>query len=75
MSTVVEQRIITLPFLEHEVPGLILSNGKIYLSVHKVCHVLGIHADRHIRRWKNLALWIMARKLPFYTERHGKRQV
>ena len=75
MSIVVEQRLITLPFLNDKVPALILSDGKTYLPVYKICHALGIHANRHIRRWKNLALWILARKLPFCTERQGKRQV
>ena len=75
MSPVVEQQMITLPFLDDEVPALILSDGKIYLPVYKVCHALGIRADRHIRHWKNLVLWITAQKLPFRTERQGKRQV
>jgi hypothetical protein len=75
MSTVVEQRMIALPFLDDEVPALILSDGKTYLPVYKVCHALGIHSNRHIRLWKNLALWFLARKLPFRTERQGKRQV
>jgi hypothetical protein len=75
MSTVIEQRTVGLPFLDDEVPALILSDGKIYLPVYKVCHALGIRADRHIRHWKNLALWITAQKLPFRTERQGKHQV
>jgi hypothetical protein len=75
MSAVVEQRMINLPFLDDTVPALILSNGQTYFPVYKVCQALGIHSDRHIRHWKNLALWFLARKLPFRTERQGKRQV
>ena len=40
-----------------------------------VCQALGIRADMHIRRWRTLVLWITARKLPFQTEKRGKRLV
>jgi hypothetical protein len=75
MNRVIEQRTITLPFLYDEVSALFLVDGKIYIPVYQVCQALGIRADRHIRLWQNLALWITAQKLPFRTERQGKRQV
>jgi hypothetical protein len=52
-----------------------LADRKSYMPIYKVCQALSIRADRHIRHWKNLALWVTARKLPFRTERQGKRQV
>lgn len=75
MSTVIEQRIVLLPFLDDAVPALILSDGKIYIPVYKVCQALGIRADMHIRRWQRLVLWITARKLPLQTEKRGRRLV
>ncbi len=75
MSIVIEQRTITLPFLEDEVPALFLGDGGIFIPVYKVCQALGIQADKYIQHWQTLALWITARKLPFRTERQGKRQV
>ena len=75
MNVVIEQRTITLPFLDDKVPVLSLEDGRLYVPVYKVCQALGICADRHIRHWQNLALWITARKLPFRTEKQGKRQV
>jgi hypothetical protein len=47
----------------------------IYIPVCAVCRALGIRADIHIRRWRTLVLWITARKLPFQTEKRGKRLV
>ena len=75
MNVVIEQRTITLPFLDDEIPVLSLEDGRLYVPVYKVCQALGICADRHIRHWQNLALWITARKLSFRTEKQGKRQV
>ncbi len=75
MSVVTEQRTVTLPFLDDEVPALSLADGRLYIPIYKVCQALGIRADRHIRHWQTLALWITARKLPFRTERRGKRLV
>ncbi len=75
MNVVIEQRTITLPFLDDEVPVLSLEDGRLFVPVYKVCQALGIRADKHIRHWKNLALWITAQKLPFLTERRGKRLV
>lgn len=75
MSVVIEQRMVTLPFLDDEVPALSLTDGRLYIPVYKVCQALGIRADKHIRHWQTLALWITARKLPFRTEKRGKRLV
>src|SRR5260221_1852830 len=73
--TVVAQTVIPLPFLDDEVPALYLADGRPYIPVFAVCHVLGIRPDTHIRRWRNLLLWVTARKLPFQTEKWGKRPV
>lgn len=75
MSIVIEQRTVTIPFLDDEVPALSLADGRLYIPVYKVCQALDIRADWHIRHWQTLALWITARKLPFRTERRGKRLV
>lgn len=72
---VVAQTMMSLPFLGDEVPALYLADGRPYIPVFAVCHALGIRADRHIRRWRSLVLWITARKLPFLTEKRGKRLV
>src|SRR5215470_15708291 len=74
-QVVIEQRTVTLPFLDDEVPALYLADGRPYIPVFAVCHALGIRADMHIRRWRHLALWVTARKLPFQTEKRGKRLV
>ena len=72
---VVAQKMIPLPFLSEEVPALYLADGRPYIPVFAVCHALGIRADMHIQRWRHLALWVTARKLPLLTEKHGKRLV
>jgi hypothetical protein len=72
---VIEQTTVTLPFLDEEVPALYLADGRPYIPVCAVCRALGIRADTHIRRWRTLVLWITARKLPFQTEKRGKRLV
>jgi len=72
---VIAQTTVTLPFLDDEVPALYLADGRLYIPVCAVCRALGIHADTHIRRWRTLVLWSTARKLPFQTEKRGKRLV
>jgi hypothetical protein len=72
---VIAQTTVTLPFLDDEVPALYLADGRLYIPVCAVCRALGIHADTHIQRWRTLVLWITARKLPFQTEKRGKRLV
>src|SRR5260370_5121532 len=72
---VIAQTTVTLPFLDDEVPALYLADGRPYIPVCAVCQALGIRADMHIRRWRTLVLWITARKLPFQTEKRGKRLV
>ncbi len=74
-QVVIEQRTVTLPFLDDEVPALYLADGRLYIPVCAVCRALGIRADIHIQRWRKLVLWITARKLPFQTEKRGKRPV
>src|SRR6266480_5541353 len=61
--------------LDDQVPALSLADGRLYIPVYAVCHALGIRADMHIRRWRRLVLWITARKLPFQTQKRGKRLV
>jgi len=72
---VVAQTTTRLPFLDGQVPVLYLSDSRPYIPVFEVCHTLGIRPDLHIRRWRRLALWATARKLPFQTEKRGKRLV
>ena len=72
---VIAQKMIPLPFLSDEVPALYLADGRPYIPVFAVCHALGIRAEMHIRRWRHLALWVTARKLPLLTKKHGKRLV
>ena len=69
------QTTVTLPFLDDEVPALYLADGRPYIPVFAVCHALGIPTASSIRRWRNLALWVTARKLPFQTRKQGKRLV
>jgi hypothetical protein len=72
---VVAQTTTRLPSLDDQVPVLYLSDGRPYIPVFAVCRAFGIHPDIHIRRWRRLVLWITARKLPFQTEKRGKRLV
>ena len=72
---VMRQATVTLPFLDDEVPALYLADGRPYIPVFAVCHALGISPASSIRRWRNLALWVTARKLPFQTRKQGKRLV
>jgi hypothetical protein len=72
---VMAQTTTRLPFLDDQVPVLYLSESRPYIPVFAVCHALGIRPDIHIRRWRRLALWATARKLPFQTEKRGKRLV
>jgi hypothetical protein len=72
---VIAQTTVTLPFLDDKVPALYLTDGRPYIPVCAICRALGIPADTHIRSWRTLALWITARKLPFQTEKRGKRLV
>src|SRR2546426_373926 len=71
----VRQTMITLPYISDEVPALYLADGRPYIPVFAVCQALGIRANSHIQRWRNLALWATARKLPFQTLKRGKRRV
>lgn len=72
---VVMQTTVILPFLDDEVPALYLADGRPYIPVFAVCHAPGISLASSIRRRRNLALWVTARKLPFQTRKQGKRLV
>ena len=74
-QVVIEQRTVTFPFLDDEIPALSLVDGRLSIPVYKVCQALGIRADKHIRHWQTVVLWITARKLSLQTERQGKRLV
>jgi hypothetical protein len=75
VAEVVLQTTTQLPFLDDQVPALYLADGRPYIPVFAVCRALGIRPDTHIQRWRRLVLWISARKLPFQTEKRGKRSV
>lgn len=75
VSEVVLQTTTRLPFLDDQVPALYLSDGRPYIPVFAVCRALGIRPDTHIQRWHRFVLWVSARKLPFQTEKRGKRLV
>jgi hypothetical protein len=72
---IADQAMIRLPFLDDQVSALYLSDGLPYIPVFAVCHALSIRPDIHIQRWRRLVLWATARKLPFQSEKHGKRLV
>ncbi len=74
-NLVVQQTTIALPYLEEEVPALYLADGRPYIPVFAICRVLGIRADTHIQRWRHLVFWATAQKLPFQTEKRGRRLV
>jgi hypothetical protein len=74
-EVVVLQTTTRLPFLDDQVPALYLADGRPYIPVFAVCRALGIRPDTHIQRWRRLVLWVNARKLPFQTEKRGKRSV
>ena len=71
---IVRQGVATLPFLDDEVPALYTADNKPYIPAFAVCRVLGLPVDPHIRKWRNMLLWVTAHKLPLKTER-GMRNV
>jgi len=71
----IHQDVMTLPYLEEEIPVLFLQDGTRYIPVTALCHLLGLRKEREIPRWRKLVLWGNARKLPFYTATRGKRLV
>lgn len=69
-----QQATIVLPYFEEELPIVYLPDGTAYLPLRSLCHMLGLHPETHIPRWRRLVLWVNARKLPLQTTR-GKRLV
>jgi hypothetical protein len=70
----IQQMTVLLPYFDEEVPVLYLADGTAYVPVRALCRMLGLRAETHIPRWKKLALWASARKLPLQTAR-GERIV
>lgn len=68
------QAMIVLPFVDYEVPVVYLEDGTPYIPVRALCDMLGLRAETHIRRWRNLVLWASARKL-LYRTNNGKKQI
>jgi len=64
VKQVVQQSTMILPHFDYEVPILYVADGTAYVPVIALCEMLGLRADRHIRRWRGLALWANACKLP-----------
>ena len=71
---VVQQTTIILPYFDEEVPVLYMADGLPYIPVVALCRMLGLRAEAHIPRWRQLLLWENARKLPLRTAR-GRRIV
>ena len=64
VKQVVQQSTMILPHFDYEVPILYVADGTAYVPVIALCEMLGLRADRHIQRWRGLALWANACKLP-----------
>src|SRR6266849_5493343 len=62
---VIQQTTMILPYFDEEVPLLCLPDGSRYIPVIALCEMLGLRADVHIPRWRDLMLWHHARKLPW----------
>ncbi|MBA2391728.1 MAG: hypothetical protein H0V70_03150 [Ktedonobacteraceae bacterium] len=70
-----QQTVIRLPHLNEEIPALRASDGKLYIPVIALCHMLGIEPDRHIRRWRQMLLWEGSLKLPYRSPQGYQRTV
>ena len=68
VKQVVQQSTMILPHFDYEVPILYIADGTAYVPVIALCEMLGLRADRHLRRWRGLVLWANARKLPLRTK-------
>ena len=71
---VVQQSTLILPHFDCEVPILYVADGAAYVPVIALCEMLGLRADRHIQRWRQLALWANACKLPLRMK-SGKTRI
>ncbi len=74
VKQVVQQATLILPHFDYEVPVLYVADGTAYVPVIALCEMLGLRADRHIRRWRELALWANACKLPLRMK-SGKTRI
>lgn len=75
VKQVVQQSTMVLPHFDYEVPILYIADGTAYVPVIALCEMLGLRADRHIRRWRGLVLWSDACKLPLRTKSGKTRMV
>jgi hypothetical protein len=71
---IVRQGVVTLPYLDDEVPALYTAENKPYIPAFAVCYALGLPVAPHIRKWRNMLLWTTAHKLPLKTNK-GTRLV
>jgi len=74
VKQVVQQSTMILPDFDYEVPILYLADGTAYVPVIALCEMLGLHAGRHIQKWRRLALWANACKLPLRMK-SGKTRI
>ncbi len=74
VKQVVQQSTMILPHFDYEVPILYVADGTAYVPVIALCEMLGLRADRHIQRWRGLALWANACKLPLRMK-SGKTRI
>ena len=75
VKQVVQQSTMILPHFDYEVPILYVTDGAAYVPVIALCEMLGLRADRHMRRWRGLALWANACKLPLRMKSGKTRTV
>ena len=71
----IQQTTMILRYFEYEVPVLCLEDGEPYIHVVELCKMLGLRAEIHIPKWRQLVLWSNACKLPYHTPRRGTRMV
>jgi hypothetical protein len=75
MGSRIQQTVIRLPYLNEELPALRTGDGKLYIPVVALCHMLGIEPKRHIRRWRQMLLWEGSLKLPYQSPKGYQRTV
>jgi hypothetical protein len=71
----IHQTTMILPYFDYEVPLLSLDESSGYIPVVALCRMLGLNPRTHIPRWRQMFLWVHARKLPLRTDTRGTRIV